>query len=306
MSSTQTEKLGTSIDLFQIVTDRIINLLEKGTPPWRRTWGQYGMACNYYRKEEPYTGINMVMLNLVAPYQIPYYLTWNQIKEAGGQVIKGSKAEWVYFYKTYYKDANGKPISKEEAEKQEGVKKVSFLKRFKVFNVECISGMEFQFPKNLNRDNDTLANCEELIASMPEQPSFKNVYGNRAYYDPKADLLNLPNIKQFENSEAFYSTTFHELAHWTGHEKRLARPGIVNMTKFGSELYGEEELVAEMSACYLCAITGIDRENLMENNAAYIQGWLEKLREDKRLVFKAAAAAQKAVNYITGCKVVTT
>ena len=303
MSSTQTEKLGTSIDLYQIVTDRIIDLLEKGTSPWRRTWGQYGLARNYYGKDVPYTGINMVMLNLVAPYQIPYYLTWKQIQEAGGQVIKGSKAEWVYFYKVYYKDADGKPISKEEAENQNDSKKVSFLKRFKVFNVECIAGIEFQFPENLNRDNNTIANCEELIGSMPEKPVFKNVDGNEAYYDPTNDVLNVPNISQFENSEAFYSTTFHELAHWTGHKKRLARPGIIDANNFGSEPYGLEELVAEMSACYLCAITGIDREGLMQNNAAYIQGWLKTLREDNRLVFKAAAAAQKAVDYITGGKV---
>lgn len=296
--STVKKESGQRLDLYQQVTDRIIAMLEEGTPPWRKTWGGYGLAKNYATKRQ-YSGINMILLNLCTPYEIPYYLTWEQIKERGGKVLKGSKAEWVYFYKTYFKDGNGNTITNEQAKQRDDSQTVSFLKRFRVFNIECIEGIAFDLPAR-NNVNVTLENCEELLQCMNKLPDFSVGESLLAYYDPAKDVIQVPDIKRFDNSEEFYNTTYHEIVHWTGHESRLARSGIIDRVSFGSEPYAEEELIAEMGASYLCALTGIDREKLMENNAAYINGWLSKLRADKRLVFRAASAAQKAVNYITG------
>jgi len=292
-------KSGGNVDLFEAVTNKIVGLLEKGMPPWQKTWGEYGLACNYYHRF-PYRGINMLLLNLATPYGLPYYLTWQQVQDNGGKVIKGSKAEWIYFYKTYYKDADGNTIGKEEADGLEGSKRLMFLKRYKVFNVECISGIEFKFPENVHRDNASIENCEELIGSMDKRPGFRIEERTHPAYDPKTDMMLMPPIGQFKNSEEYYNTTFHEIIHWTGHPTRLNRPGIRDFNSFGSNPYALEELIAELGACYLCALTGIDREKIMENNAAYLEGWLQKFRDDKYFLFRAASAAQKAVDFIIG------
>jgi len=107
-------------------------------------------------------------------------------------------------------------------------------------------------------------------------------------------------VKQAFNTPAdYYATLFHELTHATGHASRLARAGVTDLCPFGSTNYSKEELVAEMGAAYLCALTGIDNETIF-SSAAYIQGWIAKLRSDVRLVVQAGAAAQRAADYILG------
>ncbi len=122
---------------------------------------------------------------------------------------------------------------------------------------------------------------------------------SRAYYSPLTDSVHLPMQTKFESAEGYYGTLFHELVHSTGHAKRLARKGVVDITGFGTESYSQEELVAEIGAAFLCGTTGVDT-GTVENSASYIAGWLKSLKDDKKLVVVAAAQAQRAVDYITG------
>lgn len=133
---------------------------------------------------------------------------------------------------------------------------------------------------------------------MSNPPEFVYEDANRAYYAPMSDKLNIPDLSQFETAEEYYSTLFHELTHSTGHASRLSREGITDLKPLDKKLYSKEELIAEMGASFLSAHTGINHDELTENSAAYLEGWLKILKADKKLIFKAAAKAQKAVDYI--------
>lgn len=290
-------------DYYQIVTNRIIALLDKGVPPWRKTWGSHGLARNY-ASGHVYTGINMLMLNFVAPYDIPLYMSRKQIHDKGGHIIKGSKAEWVYFYGDYYKDENGKVIPSNQVVTREKageeLNHIRFLKARPVYNISCVEGIEIVNPEMPTYEYGPIEECEVLLAEIPIKPTYVTTDGDRAFYDPIADRITIPNMKYFTASEEYYCTLFHELVHWSGHASRLARPGVMDeKATFGKKLYAEEELIAEMGASYLCAITGIDREAVTENSAAYIQGWIKRLQEDKKLIFRVAAKAQQAIDFLT-------
>jgi antirestriction protein ArdC len=107
----------------------------------------------------------------------------------------------------------------------------------------------------------------------------------------------MPERASFDSSEEYYSTLFHEFTHSTGHKSRLNRPGIVETHLSGDELYSKEELLAEMGAAMLCGVIGIENKTI-KNSASYSASWLSKLREDKKLIVHAAAAAQKAADFI--------
>lgn len=131
---------------------------------------------------------------------------------------------------------------------------------------------------------------------MPESPKI-NYQGQYPSYYPQRDEVAIPELSSFDSAEEYYSALFHELAHSTGHQSRLNRKEITESTGFGSESYSREELTAELTSAYLCAITGIGQQTI-ENSAAYLQGWLQALKDDKTLLIKAAGQAQKAADYI--------
>ncbi|MBL7814707.1 MAG: DUF1738 domain-containing protein [Saprospiraceae bacterium] len=287
-------------DMYQVITDRIIAELEKGVTPWRKTWSSFGLARNY-QSGKIYKGINMFVMNLLSPHSTPYYLTYKQAQEMGGQVKKGAKSMQVIYFNMVFKDGNDQTVSKEVAESLgDNVKVMKFLKYYNVFNVEDIEGIDFKFEEIRLLPNEKIERCEQVINSYPSPPQFVEKDRSKAYYSPLEDLVNMPPIEQHDSAEFYYSTFFHELIHSTGHAKRLGREEVKTPNKFGSIPYSQEELVAELGASFLCGITGIDREPIIENSAAYIQGWLKKLKDDKQFVFKAAAEAQKAVDFIIG------
>src|SRR5579863_741348 len=111
------------------------------------------------------------------------------------------------------------------------------------------------------------------------------------------DYISMPKRDSFWEGQGYYATLFHELIHSTGHEKRLKRKELVERAKFGSETYSIEELTAEIGSCYLTSYAGITTNGLT-NSVAYLQGWLSRLRQDKKFVIYASAHAQKAVDYI--------
>jgi antirestriction protein ArdC len=133
---------------------------------------------------------------------------------------------------------------------------------------------------------------------MPQPPAIQHGQ-SKAYYQPAADTVTMPARQLFPQPEHYYSVLFHELTHSTGHPSRLDRATLRDLLAFGDTNYSKEELVAEMGAAYLCGVAGISNETV-NNSAAYIQGWLSKLRNDSRLLIQAAAQAQKAADFILG------
>ena len=296
------QKHTASADLYQEVTNRIIALLEQGTVPWQLPWSQYGLARNYATKHI-YTGINLILMNNTK-HAVPYFLTFRQAKELGGKIRKGAKAERVYFYTRYYKDGDGNRLEAGEAKSREAagedLQVISFLKYYSVFAITDVEGVTFDLPELKLYENERIQRCEQIVANMPNKPVIGQINSERAYYCPVSDEITLPDIKQFSSSVYYYVAMFHELIHSTGHQSRLSRSGIIHPNKFGSKAYSKEELIAEMGASFLCATAGIDYDNVTSNSAAYLAGWLQVLRGDKRFIFKAAAGAQKAANYILG------
>jgi antirestriction protein ArdC len=176
------------------------------------------------------------------------------------------------------------------------------LKYYNVFNIEDIEDIDIQIPEVDIKEHERIAKCEQLVKSVSNAPQYVFEDANRAYYNLISDKLNMPAIGQFETAADYYCTFFHELCHATGHQSRLNREGITKLNPFGSPEYSREELTAEMGASFLSAHVGINYDGITENSAAYLQGWLKVLKADKKLIFKAAAEAQKAADYILNIK----
>ncbi len=280
----------TTLDVYQMVTDRIVGLLEAGTVPWQKPWTESGLPMNVISKR-PYRGINLWLL-LSLNYERNLFLTWDQLKKIGGSVLQGQHGHIVVFWKQVKKmpeelDGNGK------------AKQIPMLRYYKVFNVEqCRDVPKDLIPELVKTAIDPILECEAIINIMPDSPLLIFT-GKKAFYDIEKDHVVLPNLKRFKTSESYYTVLFHELVHSTGAEKRLGRKTITEMSEFGSEPYSMEELIAELGASYLNSYTGI-LDKQIESSAAYIGGWLEKLRNDKRLIIAASGQAQRAVDFILG------
>ena len=289
-------------DVYQIITDLVIDRLEKGNIPWKQPWNAFGPASNYLTKK-PYQGINFFILNSLA-HEYPFYLTFKQASDLGGKVKKGSKSIPVTYWNFIYTDKETKKrISLEEAKKlpSNRVVKSAFLKYYSVFNISDVEGVDFKFSESLIKENSSIEGCERIINNMPSPPKVQH-QGKDAYYSPLKDFINMPEMKFFRNSETYYSILFHELTHSTGHAKRLARTEIIKNQAFGSDSYSKEELTAEMGACFLTNFAGIQSEDTVEHSAAYIENWLSVFKNDKKFVIEAAGKAQKAVDYILNIK----
>jgi antirestriction protein ArdC len=221
-------------------------------------------------------------------YSAPYWTTYRAAKKAGGNVRKGEKGTLVTFWKRIM-------VRDEEAEG--GKRIVPILKHYRVFNLDQCDGLDAP-PEPETRTIDPIDAGEEVIASMPNPPKIVHG-GDRAFYRVQVDGVQLPERDDFYTPDAYYSTAFHELTHSTGHEKRLARPEIMQgVHRFGSEDYSREELVAELGASMLCGSTGIDPD--IPQSASYIDSWRKALGEDKKLIVAAAGRAQRAADYILG------
>lgn len=275
-------------NLYQTITDRIIEALKGGDIPWQRPWRSTA-PVNIISKK-PYRGINPFLLQAM-PYGSPYWMTFNQARNLGGHVNKGEKATMVVFWKmgTYdAQDADGETETRN-----------SFLLRFyHVFNAEqtTLASACKQMEKEEPVATPT---CEDLVQGFIGCPEIKQRNMDRACYSPVTDIVTMPKMAAFHESTGYYATLFHELVHSTGHAKRLDRD-IKNT--FGSELYAKEELIAEIGSAFLCGTAQIAKPALEQNTVAYIQSWIKALQNDPKMIVSAAAAAQSAVDLITGAK----
>lgn len=278
----------TKIDVYDIVTNRIIELLEAGTIPWQKPWAEAGIPMNLISKR-PYKGINVWLLTSL-DYVQNLFLTFDQLKSIGGSVKKDEKGQVVVFWKSIKKQP-------EELDEQGNPKMIPMLRYYKVFNIaQCRDIPANLLLEKVERDIDPIAECEAIVSGTPECPAIRHKE-QKAYYDVEQDYINMPKKKSFKSSEGYYQTLFHELIHSTGHQKRLNRKSITEMAEFTDDLYSLEELVAELGACYLASFSGILKEEI-SNSAAYIKGWLKKLRDDKKMIVHAASFAQKGVDFI--------
>ena len=274
--------------VYEIITDRIMKKLEEGTVPWRMPWNaSAGHPKNFVSRKE-YWGIN-VFLTGSQGYESPYWLTFKQAKELGGYVKEGAKGTPIVYCDTFKKEVVGKDGEVEERE-------LSFLRYYTVFNVAQVDGIEVPASDVAERPFSPIHECERIVADMPFPPAIKTG-SDRAFYRSSEDTVYMPRAELFVSDEEYYSTLFHEIVHATGHKTRLNRRPSTERRSFGDEAYSKEELVAEMGASFLSAIAGIEPATL-DNSAAYIQGWLKALRDDRKLVILAAAAAQRATDYI--------
>lgn len=276
----------TKVDVYSIVTNRIIELLENGTVPWQKPWTDVGIPANLLSKR-PYRGINLWLL-LSLNYERSLFLTWDQIKKVGASVKKGENGHVVIYWKVPPKNEDG----------ADAEKKVPILRYYKVFNIaQCRDLPEKLVEPFASKKLDPILECEAIINGMANSPLLI-LTGNQAYYDIEKDHVVLPSLKSFNSSENFYSVLFHELVHSTGSEKRLNRNTITNMFEHGGDAYSMEELVAELGSAYLSSFTSILKSEELKNSAAYIKGWLSKLKDDKRFIVQASGMAQRAVDFI--------
>jgi antirestriction protein ArdC len=283
------------MDIYAIVTEKIINLLESGVVPWRRPWTSTGLPRNLVSKK-PYRGVNFFLLS-ASKYVSPFWLTIRQANELGGHVRKGEESTVVVFWKVDDDKQSTEDLDNEETG---GKTRRRFLLRYyRVFNLEqCELPQRVldKLPKTEAHEHDPIETAERIIADMPNRPEIQYT-GSKAFYSSITDRITLPPRELFTSAEEFYATALHEAVHSSGSEKRLAREGICETAPFGSPVYSKEELVAEFGAAYLCAEAGISNE-VIHNQASYVAGWLKKLRDDRKLLIHAAAQAQRAADYI--------
>ena len=278
------------LNIYEIVTSRIVSLLEQGTVPWRKPWDgdtstEYPMNLTSKRV---YRGINVFLL-MAMGRSSPFWLSYKQAQDKGGHVRKGEKGTPVIFWKRHEVEDRDTKTKKQ----------VPILRYYTVFNLDQIDGVEApDAPEPSTRDFVPIEEAAKIVSGMGQRPEIIHKEP-RAYYRPSTDTVNLPRPELFEKAEEYYSTAFHELTHATGHETRLNRRPSSEIRHFGDRDYSQEELVAEMGAAFLCAKARIEQATI-ENSAAYIQGWLAALKGSPKLVVHAAAQAQRAADFILG------
>ncbi len=275
------------MDIYAEVTSRIMQQMERGVIPWRKPWIASGAAVSH-ATGKPYSLLNQMLLGRPGEYA-----TYAQIQKAGGYVKKGEKASMVVFWKW---------IEQEDEETGE-VKEIPFLRYYNVFHIDQCEGLTARYTKPLPTilaDHSDTRAAEEVIYEYLGREGVHMVHeqGDRAYYRPATDTVMLPIRKQFMSTAEYFSTAFHELVHSTGHKSRLDR--LDRVAAFGSEDYSKEELIAEIGAVALVNHTGLETPDSFRNNAAYIQNWLQVLKDDTRFIVSAAGKAEKAVNMILG------
>ena len=269
--------------IYTEITQSIIEQLEQGAVPWVKPWKADSSADKNLVSQKPYQGINRLLLgmsSMVKGFSVPVWASYKQWEAIGANVKKGEKGTKIVFYS---------PVSKEN--KQTGdLEKYAVLKTYFVFNAAQVEGIDIVPAETVAAEFTAVELAEQRIIKTGAAISHG---GDAAFYMPSADRIQLPNKTAFNSEANYYATAFHELAHWTGSKNRLDRD--LDKGRFGNPAYAFEELVAEMSAAFLCSDYGIQGEL---RHAGYIGHWLKALREDSKAVFKAAALAQKAADYI--------
>ena len=290
--------------IYELVTERMIAALERGTVPWRKPWQPGTGQPRSMTTGQRYRGVNVFLLALTAAehgYTSPFWGTYRQISDSGGQVRRGEHSTLVVFFKQHQIVPPGEQAGPDGQPAETPVKTVPVLRYFRLFNAEQTAALPARFHPEPGTFSEITEPQAVLDAYLRDGgPRLVHVAGDSADYDWRTDTIRVPRREQFRTSGGYYGTAFHECGHSTGHQSRLARPGVVTFDHFGSERYAREELAAEMTSAILCAQTGMDSPETFDNSASYISSWLRALRNDKKLVISAAAQAQRASEMVAG------
>ncbi|MEH8093430.1 zincin-like metallopeptidase domain-containing protein [Gallibacterium anatis] len=286
------------IDVYQDVTDRIVQCLESGTRPWIKPWvsglPQNAVSGRYY------TGINVLLLMIASEekgYQSTKWLTAKAANKLGGKIKKGEKATRIINYSPIErekKDDNGELILDSEGNPE--MEKFAIIRAYPLFNIEQCEGLpeEMYLEKEMPSEFQKVNEVHQILEGMGV--AVKHTAGDQAYYSPLMDVINMPLMKTFCTERSYYSVLLHEMIHATGHKDRLEREGITSKkAKFGNEIYAFEELIAEMGSAFVCTALGFDT---ISNNASYIDSWIKVLKSDKKAIFRASGEARKAAEYL--------
>lgn len=284
-----------------MVTDRIVEQMQKGIIPWLKPWhfagGSEDVAINYVTRR-PYSLVNQWIL--MEPGE---YLTFKQITALKGHLKKGAKSRFVVFYTKYEIEVENEKTGEKEK------KTIPVLRYYNVFRLADVEGIASKIVRDDNGAivNVNVSRCEEADAAIAEyvesQPglTFQDQKpSDRAYYSSADDCVVVPMRSQFDEMAEYYSTAFHELTHSTLIESRCNRRDGARLSFFGTKSYSREELVAEIGAAMLCSNFGVDTEKAFRNSVAYLQSWAKNLKEDPKAIVVAAGKAEKAARFILG------
>lgn len=280
-----------SINVYELVTNRIIEQLENNIIPWEKPWsGTIDGAFNRVSKK-PYSILNQMLLKYDGEYA-----TFKQWQELGGHIRKAEKSEIIVFWKMY-------PIKEKQDDGTEIIKTIPLLKYINVFHISQVDGVE-PLKQKVTHDIEPIDKAEKILNDYwnRENITIEHVKGDKAFYSPMFDKIQLPLFKQFKQSEDYYSTAFHESVHSTMKTSRCNRQEDRKgkVVSFASDEYSKEELCAEIGSAQLMNIVGIETTKSFRNSTAYIQSWLKVLRNDNKFIVSASSKAEKAVNYILG------
>ena len=280
-----------SINVYELVTNRVIEQLENNIIPWEKPWsGTIDGAFNRVSKK-PYSILNQMLLKYDGEYA-----SFKQWKDLGGHIRKGEKSEMVVFWKMY-------PIKEKQDDGTEIIKTIPLLKYINVFHISQVDGVE-PLKQKVTHDIEPIDKAEKILNDYwnRENITIEHVKGDKAFYSPMFDKIQLPLFEQFKQSEDYYSTAFHESVHSTMKTSRCNRQEDRKgkVVSFASDEYSKEELCAEVGSAQLMNIVGIETTKSFRNSTAYIQSWLKVLRNDNKFIVSASSKAEKAVNYILG------
>jgi antirestriction protein ArdC len=279
-----------SKDIYEIITERFIDQLRKGTVPWQKPWA----GVQNIVSKKPYRGINSLILG-GSEFQSPYWLTFKQAHDLGGKIKKGEKATPVIYYKLFEKrDDRGNMILGSNGRPS----RIPFIRWSNAFNLDQTEGIEPPAEAIVQNPMQPLEKAAKIVEEAKTCPIYHT--GFVAAYSPAEDSIRMPAQKTFSSSEAYYQTLFHEMTHSTGHSSRLDRKGITMPVKFGSERYSKEELIAELGASFLSNEAGILNQVQFDNSAAYLGSWIEKFQNDPKMIFTASSQAQRSTDFLLG------
>lgn len=282
----------TQADIRASVTNKIVAALQSGAVPfWRQTWAKSensGTPTSAV-SGKPYRGINRILLG-IQNHQSKWWATYKGWQSLGGQVRRKERGTTAILYK---------PVSKKKVNEDgdEEVSNFALMKTFTLFHLSQIDGDLKQF-----QDPATAATEPAFVNYGPAEEAFAatgadvRFGGDRAFYSPSGDYIQLPPKASFGKANEFYGVLAHETAHWSGHDSRLNR--LSKLARFGDEAYAVEELVAELGAAFLLTELGVPQSDDLSNVTAYLGHWLKVLQRDHSAIFTAASAANAAVDHI--------
>lgn len=288
MTTNTTETKG---DIFTRITEQIAAAIENGTGKWQMPWQAARMPKNAISGKF-YRGINVLCLMDAAEqkgYTANEWATYKQWQERGAQVRKGEKATMVIFWKFVDVKASDDAHADDADGGDDETRRACFTRGYYVFNAEQVDGYTPEV--RVINPEERRAACDEFFQAIG---ATVRMGGSRACYIPALDEIRMPHFESFVDAPSYYSTLAHEHAHWTGTDARCARD---LKGRFGDESYAMEELIAELTAAFVCGHLGIASEP-RKDHAEYLASWLKVLRNDKRAIFTAASKAQQAADFL--------